>query len=98
MTTDSVPVKMPMLFVGHGSPMNALEDNPFSRTWRALADTAAASQDVIGRADGRTLFAAVVHFGIAGINRFGELLQRNRYIGVNVDAGRADWVGVFRGA
>lgn len=28
--------KMPVLFVGHGSPMNALEDNIFSRAWRAL--------------------------------------------------------------
>jgi 4,5-DOPA dioxygenase extradiol len=27
--------KMPVLFVGHGSPMNAIEDNAFSRTWRA---------------------------------------------------------------
>jgi 4,5-DOPA dioxygenase extradiol len=26
--------KMPVLFVGHGSPMNALEDNEFSRTWK----------------------------------------------------------------
>jgi 4,5-DOPA dioxygenase extradiol len=25
--------KTPLLFVGHGSPMNAVEDNPFSRTW-----------------------------------------------------------------
>jgi len=39
MTTDSVLDKMPILFVGHGSPMNALEDNPFSRTWRALGAT-----------------------------------------------------------
>jgi 4,5-DOPA dioxygenase extradiol len=28
---------MPALFVGHGSPMNAIEDNAFSRGWRALA-------------------------------------------------------------
>jgi 4,5-DOPA dioxygenase extradiol len=28
--------KMPVLFVGHGSPMNAIEDNEFSRTWRAV--------------------------------------------------------------
>jgi len=27
---------MPVLFVGHGSPMNAIEDNQFSRTWRAV--------------------------------------------------------------
>lgn len=31
MTTD-----MPVLFVGHGSPMNAIEDSPFSRAWREL--------------------------------------------------------------
>ena len=24
---------MPLLFVGHGSPMNAIEDNEFSRVW-----------------------------------------------------------------
>jgi 4,5-DOPA dioxygenase extradiol len=27
---------MPMIFVGHGSPMSAIEDDEFSRTWRAL--------------------------------------------------------------
>ena len=27
-------VKMPALFAGHGSPMNAIEDNPFSRAWQ----------------------------------------------------------------
>ena len=27
---------MPALFVGHGSPMNAVEDNAFSRQWAAL--------------------------------------------------------------
>lgn len=30
--------KMPVLFVGHGSPMNAIEDNKFTREWEALAD------------------------------------------------------------
>ncbi len=28
---------MPALFVGHGNPMNAIEDNEFSRAWAALA-------------------------------------------------------------
>jgi 4,5-DOPA dioxygenase extradiol len=28
---------MPVLFVGHGSPMNALEDNEFSRGWKEIA-------------------------------------------------------------
>lgn len=30
--------RMPVLFVGHGSPMNAIEDNPFSRTWRSVGE------------------------------------------------------------
>ncbi len=28
--------RMPVLFVGHGSPMNAIEDNEFRRSWQAL--------------------------------------------------------------
>lgn len=31
--------RMPVLFVGHGSPMNAITDNEFSRAWRALGAT-----------------------------------------------------------
>lgn len=27
---------MPVLFVGHGSPMNAIEDTPFSVAWNIL--------------------------------------------------------------
>jgi 4,5-DOPA dioxygenase extradiol len=29
--------RMPVLFVGHGSPMNAIEDNPWSRGFRSLS-------------------------------------------------------------
>lgn len=29
---------MPVLFVGHGSPMNAIEDNLFSRKWRQIGE------------------------------------------------------------
>jgi 4,5-DOPA dioxygenase extradiol len=28
---------MPVLFVGHGSPMNGIEDNAFSRRWKGMA-------------------------------------------------------------
>ena len=31
------PAKMPVLFIGHGSPMNIIEDNEFTRNWRKLA-------------------------------------------------------------
>ncbi|MFN8206915.1 MAG: 4,5-DOPA dioxygenase extradiol [Bacteroidales bacterium] len=44
--TGSLPLKslndlsstdrMPVLFVGHGNPMNAIEDNEFSRKWKEL--------------------------------------------------------------
>jgi 4,5-DOPA dioxygenase extradiol len=38
--TGNLPIRdylMPVLFVGHGSPMNGIEDNEFSRTWSKLA-------------------------------------------------------------
>lgn len=38
--TESLPEQdflMPVLFVGHGSPMNAIEDNEFSNKWKQLA-------------------------------------------------------------
>lgn len=28
---------VPALFVGHGSPMNTLETNPYTRAWRTLS-------------------------------------------------------------
>lgn len=31
------PAPMPVLFVGHGSPMNAIEDNAFTRGWQDAA-------------------------------------------------------------
>jgi 4,5-DOPA dioxygenase extradiol len=33
---DTAPARMPALFIGHGSPMNALQDNSFTRAWTAL--------------------------------------------------------------
>jgi 4,5-DOPA dioxygenase extradiol len=37
-TLESLPStpRMPVLFLGHGSPMNAIEDNEFRRSWQAL--------------------------------------------------------------
>ena len=34
--TNTVP-KMPVLFIGHGSPMNAIEHNAFTESLRALS-------------------------------------------------------------
>jgi 4,5-DOPA dioxygenase extradiol len=38
---------MPVLFVGHGSPMNGIEDNEFSRTWQNMAKTIPVPKAVI---------------------------------------------------
>jgi 4,5-DOPA dioxygenase extradiol len=35
----SESVRMPVAFIGHGSPMNTLEINDFTRAWRALGHT-----------------------------------------------------------
>ena len=35
-TGGAHPARMPVLFVGHGNPMNAIEDNRWSRAFRAL--------------------------------------------------------------
>jgi 4,5-DOPA dioxygenase extradiol len=42
---NSLPLtpKMPVLFVGHGSPMNAIEDNAYWQSWQALGETLLAS-------------------------------------------------------
>ncbi len=29
--------KMPLVFIGHGSPMNAIEDNEYTKGWRSIA-------------------------------------------------------------
>jgi 4,5-DOPA dioxygenase extradiol len=34
----TIPAKMPVLFIGHGSPMNAIEDNTSSRGWKEAAE------------------------------------------------------------
>lgn len=33
------PLRMPVLFVGHGNPMNAIERNEFHNSWQALGRT-----------------------------------------------------------
>jgi 4,5-DOPA dioxygenase extradiol len=39
--------KMPVLFLGHGSPMNAIEDNEFTRAWTEAAGSIPKPQAII---------------------------------------------------
>jgi len=39
--------RMPTLFVGHGSPMNAITDNAYSREWRKLGETLPAPSAIL---------------------------------------------------
>jgi 4,5-DOPA dioxygenase extradiol len=36
LSTPDKSERMPVLFVGHGSPMNAIQDNEYRRSWQAL--------------------------------------------------------------
>lgn len=38
---------MPVLFVGHGNPMNALEDNAYSRAWQSIASSLPKPQAIL---------------------------------------------------
>ena len=39
--------KMPVVFVGHGSPMNAIEDNSYSQSWKALGKSLPRPQAIL---------------------------------------------------
>src|ERR1700722_2476038 len=39
--------RMPVLFIGHGSPMNAIEDNGWRRGWAAAADEIARPRAIL---------------------------------------------------
>ncbi|MEZ5658147.1 MAG: 4,5-DOPA dioxygenase extradiol [Burkholderiaceae bacterium] len=39
--------RMPVVFLGHGSPMNAIEDTPFSRAWTTLGQALPRPQAIV---------------------------------------------------
>lgn len=39
--------RMPVVFLGHGSPMNAIEDNEYSRSWAALGENLPRPQAIL---------------------------------------------------
>jgi len=47
MSDHPTPGTMPALFVGHGSPMNAIEENAFTRGWQAVAQAIAQPKAIL---------------------------------------------------
>ncbi|HEX9571045.1 MAG TPA: 4,5-DOPA dioxygenase extradiol, partial [Burkholderiales bacterium] len=39
--------RMPAVFFGHGSPMNTLERNKYTETWRKLGESIAAPKAIL---------------------------------------------------
>lgn len=57
-------VKMPVLFIGHGSPMHAIEQSAFSRAWGAIgASLPAPSAILVISAHWMTRGVSLVHIG-----------------------------------
>jgi 4,5-DOPA dioxygenase extradiol len=38
LNNSTLPDKMPVLFVGHGNPMNAITDNCYSQRWKTIGE------------------------------------------------------------
>jgi len=45
--SESHGTPMPVIFIGHGNPMNAIEDNPYSRRWESLGREIARPKTVL---------------------------------------------------
>ena len=57
--------KLPALFIGHGSPMNTLEDNDFTRCWRAFGQS-------MPRPEALLLVSAHWYFGATAVTAMAQ--------------------------
>jgi len=62
-SSQPVPARQPVLFVGHGSPMNAIEENQWSRGFRAMAGLLPKP---------RAVLAVSAHWFLPGLHLTGE--------------------------
>ncbi|NLH48716.1 MAG: 4,5-DOPA dioxygenase extradiol [Myxococcales bacterium] len=61
------PVRQPVLFFGHGSPMNAIEDNPWSRGFRAIGSSLSRP---------RAILSVSAHWYLPGVFLTGDEMPR----------------------
>lgn len=46
-TTNTIPARLPTMFIGHGNPMNAITCNPYRETWLELGKTLPRPQAIL---------------------------------------------------
>lgn len=61
--TGAMDDRMPALFVGHGSPMNGIEDNEYSRGWRELGERLPRPRAILSISAHWLTEGTRVHFG-----------------------------------
>jgi 4,5-DOPA dioxygenase extradiol len=98
-STPPMPEFMPALFVGHGSPMNAIEDNAFSRAWAAMGKSLPRPQAILSisahwQTAGSRLTAMPAPATIHDFYGFPQLLYEKQYPA----AGAPDLAGSIRRA
>jgi 4,5-DOPA dioxygenase extradiol len=76
--------RMPAVFLGHGSPMNALDDNAFTRAWRAMGAAIPRPRAILCISahwvtDGPAVTAMVAPRTIHDFGRFPQALFDVRY-------------------
>lgn len=81
----AVSDRMPVVFLGHGSPMNAIEDNPYAKSWAELGRTLPRPQAILvvsahWMTRGSTLVdVSAMPRTIHDFNGFPEALYREQY-------------------
>lgn len=89
--------KMPALFIGHGNPMNAIEDTAFSRAWASMAQALPTPKAILcvsahWETAGTKVTAMAAPMTIHDVAGFPKPLFEQRYAA----PGSPEWAGFIR--